>query len=404
MKAHPILVADDDMTTQLLLQNALEEWGYSVIVRDNGIEALEIINSGAVSVALLDWDMPGYDGITVCRRLMKQKCESSVYRILLTAKEGSENISRGLEAGAHDYIIKPFDPIILQSRIRAGLRFYKLEKSLFDRNRALRKYAFEMERLAQERAEQLIHADRLTTIGMLTAGVAHEVNNPSTFISGNISILKELWPLIRRGLHGLREEVSPEDASRLDFAIEEIPPILSAMESGVNRIGKIVEGLKLYARKDSIEQTEFSLAALIHDSLALLQASLKNIALDLEVDDSLMVYGDYQKVEQVLVNLLVNAVDELHSLEGREQRIRIATEEDDKDVWVHVHDTGPGIAESVREKLFSPFFTTKEPGKGTGLGLSICAGIIEQHGGTIRASSSELGGALFSFSIPKHST
>ncbi|MGM0443011.1 MAG: sensor histidine kinase [Fibrobacterota bacterium] len=394
----PILVADDDMTVTMMLKSVIEDWGYTVKTADNGRAALEMIENVAVCVALIDWDMPGISGIDICRRMMDSPGTTPVYRILLTAKGGSNNIAFGLDAGAHDYITKPFEPMNLKARISVGIRFYELEESLMEKNRSLQEYGTQMESLANERAEQLVHADRLSTLGMLTAGIAHEVNNPATFISGNISILSDFMPALDRALTYYADHSGQGD-SRIHFIRSELPVLIREMRSGVKRISSIVDGLRIYARKESMQEAPFNAGEMIDEVLLILKGRLKRVSLKTDIEKKLIVYGDRQRLEQVLINMIVNALDELEK--KTDPRILLTARDMGGSVVFTVEDNGPGVAETDDSKLFSPFFTTKEPGKGTGLGLSISQGIVQEHKGTIEIDRSHLGGASFVIRLPR---
>jgi signal transduction histidine kinase len=400
MEEYTILLADDDYTTQAMLVSVLEEWNYRVLVVENGRAAYERIVAGDVAVALLDWDMPGYSGIDICRRIVAQDLHSPVYRIVLTAKGGSSNISLGLDAGAHDYIVKPFDPVVLKSRIRTGIRFFNLENSLYEKNKSLRLYANKMESLARERAEQLVHADRLSTLGMLTAGVAHEINNPNTFISGNLRILQDLWPTMEDIIKSYDcSKADAGDTERLDFIREEVPGILQGIGEGVRRISKIVDGLKLYARKEKMQKETVSLQKILQDVFTMLHNRIKNITLKTFCDEDFTIYGDYQRLEQVCINLVVNALDEVEE-KGKEGIIEISCHGSKTNGILTITDNGRGVPPDTQDAIFSPFFTTKDPGKGTGLGLSICRSIVEEHGGELVLDADYKEGARFLITLP----
>jgi len=133
-----VLIADDEATTRHLIQATLGNWGFEVLVAEDGTEALRILNGlNPPEIALLDWVMPGVDGLEVCRRMRAARLNAPTYLILITARGGLENIVQGLEAGADDYVTKPFDPRELRARLHAGARVVQLQKALLERNQAL---------------------------------------------------------------------------------------------------------------------------------------------------------------------------------------------------------------------------------------------------------------------------
>lgn len=388
-----ILIADDDLTSRIALGGVLEKWGYTVDCYDNGDDAFNRLSScDDYPVAILDWMMNGMDGIEICQRLSRSRKKESCYLILLTARQGLIDVINGLEAGANDYVVKPFEPEELHARVRVGIRVSRLQRDL-------KRYSEEMESLAEHRAQQLVHADRLSTIGTLTSGVAHEVNNPLSFISGNLRFLKDCWPTISRVLKESRES-GKEDKDLLETILTEIPKTLQGIKTGVDRISHIVDGLKFYARKGKAEKKNIDLALAVEQSLELCQNRLKyGIKVEFIKPDNVMVLGDIQQLQQVFVNLLVNAAD---SLEGRDNaKIVIRIVEDRDTVIITFSDNGQGFSPGFEENLFKPFFTTKDVGKGTGLGLAICQGIIENHGGEIMANNIETGGACLTITLPR---
>jgi DNA-binding response OmpR family regulator len=188
-----ILIAEDDSTSRMTLELILKKWGHQTIVAQEGNQAWEILQEDNPRLAILDWMMPGIEGIELCRRIRRRRDGEYVYVILLTARVAKEDVLAGLEAGADDYITKPFDREMLRSRVAVGARIIQYETLLAEKNRRLQSYACEMERLARERSEQLVHAERMATVGLLSAGIAHEINNPTTFIAGNIQTLSKFY-------------------------------------------------------------------------------------------------------------------------------------------------------------------------------------------------------------------
>jgi PAS domain S-box-containing protein len=262
----------------------------------------------------------------------------------------------------------------------------------------LREYGEEMERLAQARAEQLLHADRLATLGTLAAGVAHEINNPVSFISGNVQILEKFWEILSPHLGDI------VSSSNLDFDIDkivvEMPRILSDMKFGVDRINGIVSGLRSFSHKDGeIAKSPCDICKSIRHSLMLCRNAIKyGIELEENFPKSATINAISQQLEQVFVNLITNAA---HALEGK-GKISITLIENDDNMIIRFEDSGPGIPEGARKKVWDAFYTTKQAGTGTGLGLSICKEIVDYHNGTIEVTSSEsLGGACFVITLPK---
>ncbi len=396
-----ILVAEDDAVSQKILERYLLKWNYEVTVTADGESAWSALSSGEFHLAILDWNMPGLSGIQLCERIRADQSLALLYLILLTGRTERTDIKLGFEAGADDYVVKPYDPVELYSRLKVACRLVESGLLLRQQNLELNLYAKEMERLAEERSRMLIHADRLATLGTLTAGVAHEVNNPNTFISGNAQTLQRCWPRIQ---HILEQELSahPED-HKLAMILEEIPKMLEGIRTGVSRITAIVNGLKRYAGVGKNTLEVFDINRCVDNALLLCTAQHKRTVQVIKawMTDPPPLLGDSQQLEQVFVNLFTNAADALDELpKDTAHYLRIQTLVEGSRLLVTIEDNGPGIPEHALESIWKPFFTTKKAGKGTGLGLAISQGIIHDHSGTITATNLPDAGARFTIALP----
>jgi C4-dicarboxylate-specific signal transduction histidine kinase len=281
-----------------------------------------------------------------------------------------------------------------------GVRILQYEHTLALKNRELERYTLHLETLAQERAKQLVHADRMATLGMMSAGIAHEINNPASFISGNIQTLERFWPELKQTMEEVLPSADETRADRLRFILEEMPKLVSGMRNGVSRISRIVKGLKIFAHQDAGEQKPCDINECIAQALELCNNRLKTkVAVETHyAEDMPMIVGDMQQLEQIFVNLIMNGAD---ALEDRpEARLVITTSHDDSAIRVTVQDNGRGIPERILKDIWKPFYTTKEVGKGTGLGLPIVMGIVESHKGTITVENTEPSGARFTITLP----
>lgn len=396
-----ILVAEDDPVSQKILERYLHKWNYDVTVTADGESAWTALSSGAFHLAILDWNMPGLSGIQLCERIRADESLALLYLILLTGRTERADIKLGFEAGADDYVVKPYDPVELYSRLKVACRLVESGLLLRQQNLELNRYAKEMEGLAEERSRMLIHAERLATLGTLTAGVAHEVNNPNTFISGNAQTLQRCWPRIKRCLE--QELVAHPEDKKLAMMLEEVPKMLDGIRTGVSRITTIVNGLKRYAGvgKNTLEPCDINRC--IENALLLCTTHLKR---KVQVIKALMadppsLMGDSQQLEQVFVNLFTNAADAFDELpKDTAHYLRIQTLVEGSRILVNIEDNGPGIPEQVLESIWKPFFTTKKAGKGTGLGLAISQGIINDHSGTITVANLPEAGVRFTIALP----
>lgn len=257
---------------------------------------------------------------------------------------------------------------------------------------------------------QLIQSEKLASLGQLTAGIAHEINNPINFVLSNVSPL-------RRDIYDLLELLKKyEDVIRLneynnyndviysfkkeidyDYLINEIESLLDGMDEGAKRTADIVKGLRNFSRMDEGVKKLSDINAGIQSTLVMLKNEIKNrIEVELVLGDipKLLCYSG--KINQALLNLLSNAKD---AISGK-GKIRVETKCDSDNVYISIKDNGVGMSEEVKNKIFEPFFTTKDVGKGTGLGLSITYGIIEDHKGKIEVKSEEGEGTEFFITLP----
>jgi PAS domain S-box-containing protein len=261
------------------------------------------------------------------------------------------------------------------------------------------------EREAEQRRLQLIQADKMISLGILVAGVAHEINNPVNFIMLNAPILKEIWrdslPAIIN-YHGENPNFSPAGLS-FDEMMSITPSLFKGIEEGVDRIRSIVSGLKNYAKRDSNELNEkISVNDVVHSSMLLLSNMIKKSTRNLKLslaEDMPRVNGNFQRLEQVVINIVQNACQ---ALPAPDKGIKISTSflRAENKIFLTVEDQGVGIPEDNLAFVKDPFFTTKRDSGGTGLGLSISESIIKEHGGELAVSSRPGQGAEVKIWLP----
>lgn len=292
-----------------------------------------------------------------------------------------------------------------------------LEKKIHERTNQLQETNNDLEltlRQLKESQSQLVDAEKMASLGQLTAGIAHEINNPINFVKSNVKPLQldieDMRSLIKKyeemhhdnfdDKHGeiqaFREQID------FDYLMEEINTLLSGIEDGATRTADIVKGLRTFSRLDESDLKEADIREGIDNTLMLLNHTIpKDLSIIRNYQEIPKIECYPGKLNQVFMNLLTNAIQAIgSSVGGGEKKIIISTERLNENVVIRIADTGPGIPENVRDRIFEPFFTTKDVGEGTGLGLSIVYNIIEKHHGKITVQSEENKGTEFIITLP----
>ncbi|MCB0309449.1 MAG: PAS domain-containing protein [Bdellovibrionales bacterium] len=254
----------------------------------------------------------------------------------------------------------------------------------------------------------LVHSEKMSSLGQMVAGIAHELNNPINFISGNVDVLEEYVEDIKSVIQALsKPENYPitndwwnklKETHDLDYKIDDLKSISSSIRKGSERSTEVIQGLRTFSRLDEAQLKETDIHQDIDTTLMLLRNQYK---------DRIEIIKEYGAIEpfrcfssqlnQVYMNLLQNAI---HAIKGK-GKIWIRTRLTDSHLEIEFQDNGSGMSEETKAKIFDPFFTTKAVGEGTGLGLSVTYGIIQKHQGSIHVESSLGKGTKFTVSIPK---
>ncbi|MEZ6042005.1 MAG: ATP-binding protein [Planctomycetaceae bacterium] len=309
--------------------------------------------------------------------------------------------------------------VIMRSLNRERQARKQAERLLEDRSRELYTARQEIEQQYQSlmlTQSQLVHAEKMASIGQLAAGIAHEINNPIGFVTSNLQTLQdysrvflELLNLyqqldnacattdageivrLRQAIADLRDREDP------DYIMDDLGSLLDESQDGLKRVREIVQNLKSFVHLGDTEEQFADLNENIEATLKVVWNELKyKCRVEKQLASIPRIRCFASELNQVFMNLLVNAAQAIED----QGVITISTESTDQEVIVRISDTGCGISEDVRRKLFTPFFTTKPVGKGTGLGLSISWGIVKKHRGTIEVDSEPGQGTTFSIRLP----
>jgi signal transduction histidine kinase len=326
----------------------------------NGVELLDSAREVIPDLMILDIMMPELDGLSALEIIREDELLASCYVILLTGKSTLQEKLKGFNCGADDYITKPYALVELKARVRAGIRIKAMQKNLVESHQIL------------------VRQEKMATIGVLAAGIAHEFNNIMSGISGYAQLAKN----------------TPRFADRL---------IEVALEQSA-RAQQITSSLSSFAQGATAGTKHAVLSTVIDAALCLLKKDLKRREIEVEVhtpENVRTVAVNTSQLQQVFVHLLINAS---HAI-GNDGKIVMTVSMSGDRVLAKVEDSGPGVPETLRSRIFDPFFTTKgalghSVDNGTGLGLAFCQNIIQGHEGTLTVGDSELGGACFTIEIP----
>ena len=363
-----VLIADDEPDMRRFLKSELSD-DYDVLEAANGLQALEKALQLLPDIILLDMMMPEMDGLEVCRELRQRDATVNIPIILLTARADEETKFDALEMGANDFLAKPFSSTELQARIKNLIESHHYQRKLSKQNKALTSAIEQI----KETEMQLVQSEKLASLGRLSAGIIHEINNPLNFTLTGLFALR-----------GKGKQLSPEQR-------EEYEAILNDVEDGLKRVRNIVSDLRTFTHPGGGTSEPVDVADVVGAALRFLAGEWKDKAgIEQKLLPDQIAWANRNKLIHVLVNLIQNSIDALaeKKFEG-DEKPTICIEgrlKGDRSLII-VRDNGMGIDPKLVDKVFDPFFTTKEVGKGMGLGLSICYRIVQGYGGTISVKS-----------------
>ena len=365
----------DDEEGNLVVSEAVCGDDFEVLTARSGAVALELMRAYEVGVIVCDQRMPEMSGVELLEKVQAEFPDS--VRLLVTAYAdvgaAIDAINRGR---VRRYLKKPWEPEELKAEVADALERYLTRRQL------------------RELERRLVQTERVYALGIVAAGIGHELRNPISWITTNLQhSLAELGEL--------SEALKANDALLASGKVDEIRAALQDASMGAERVAEIVSAIQLSMLRPAGESEIVDLEEVMHLSLRLVEGDLRRAGkLDLQVNGSPRVRGSRTQLSQIVVNLLINAIHAVAKLSpaGAVIAVRIGT--DGKLASLEVADCGAGVPEQDRERIFDPFFTTK-PGVGTGLGLAISRKIAAELGGTLEVDrDGRLGGAVFRLTLP----
>lgn len=323
---------------------------------------------------------------------------------LLLLSEAASELDKGSEFKSlqEDHFIKELSELFQ--------KFNVMTNTVYQREQALKLSYDKLSKANEElilSESQLIQSEKMASIGVLAAGVAHEINNPLGFVKSNLDVLNEYLTDIQKHHQETNEHLSTQTSQEwraalakkydIEFIFDDIPSLLAISIGGIERISKIVKSLKTFARVEETTKSKTDINEGLQATLNMVNNELKyNCKVHVELDPLPIIYAYPSKLNQVFMNLIINAGQSITD----KGDIFVRTFQKDSTIVIEIKDNGSGIAPGVLPHIFTPFFTSKPVGEGTGLGLSISHGIIKQHNGTIEVTSEEGKGSCFTVIIP----
>ena len=395
-----VLVVEDEGIVATVIQDTLTNLGYdvpeAVFTGEEAVQKAEMLRPDLV---LMDIGLKGaMDGIQAAEEIHER---FNIPIIYLTAYADQKTLQRAKISEPFGYILKPFEERELHTNIEIALYKYKVDQE------------------RRKLQEQVYHRDKMAAIGQLVAGVAHEINNPATFVKVNAVTMAKWWrvlePIYGKALEsGWNREAGLENLADI---IPKFPKMIQAIEKGINRISSITSDLREYAGSNHQEEQIVDIRQIIKSAVTMTNNQFKYHADLIQKNESEIpkIAGNRNKLEQVFVNLIINAADATKEKsemmrdrgESFQGLISISTRLQNgktERIKVVVQDNGIGMDAADMPKVFDPYFTTKSVEQGTGLGLSIVYGIIKDHGGDISIDSTKGEGTMFSILLPCNRT
>lgn len=424
-KTNLILVVDDNFANLEVISEALTNVGYEVAIATDGERAIKQVQYSQPDLILLDIMMPKVNGFETCKWLKSNADTCDIPVIYMTALSDVENRIKGLKLGAVDYITKPFQEEEVLARISTHLQLRSLTKDL---EKKVEQRTVELSQALhklQASQMQLVQQEKMSALGQLITGVAHEINNPVGFIAGNLEHAETYFKDLINHLNLYQQKSPPdEEISKhaeeigLDYVVSDLSETLVAMKRGTEQILYICNSLSIFSRSDYNRKIPFDIHDGIDSTILILKHRLKGNS----IRPAILVIKNYSELpqidcfpgqlNQVFMNIIVNAIDaleesnkerEFSEIEANPNRITIQTDldKDGDHALIKIEDNGIGMSDDVQQKIFDYLFTTKPVGQGTGLGLSIAhQTVVEKHGGSLQANSTPGKGTEFVIRLP----
>lgn len=410
-----IMIIDDTPANLELLESILTGKGDVVRLFLNGKSAFASALKDTPDLILLDIMMPDMDGFEVCNLFKAEHKLKDIPVIFISAKGDPIDKVKAFKSGGVDYITKPFyvDEVLARVETHYKLKLFRTE--LENKNKSLQNTLNDL----AATQDKLVQSRKMASLGTLTAGLAHEINNPINAVnSSSISLdrlLKKLLSLITYSDEVLKNNEKDSFKKigafkqKIEFndLVDGIQQLTNIIRDGAQRTTTIIKSLKSFTHLDQAEKKYADIHASIDNTLTLLRHDVKNkIRIEKKYDDIPKILCYPGKLNQVFMNLFTNAIDSIMKKGVKKNEgiisihTKLITHKNESSVKITISDTGIGMSQDIMNRIFEPFFTTKDIGEGSGLGMSISHGIIKNHNGTITVESEVNVGTTFFITIP----
>ena len=409
-QAPRLMIVEDNPSDRRIYRRTLRD--FDLQFAESGEVALGRLAAEPFAGVILDFDLPGLDGQQV---LEKIRAELGLdLPVVIVTGGGSEDLAVGLlKCGAQDYVTKD---LLATPRIAAAI-LGALDRHRLDRARraaeeALRRRNLELEqalRQLQEAQARLIQGEKLASLGQLVAGVAHEINNPLAFAANNLAVLRRDVHAVAAIAAAYRDHLgadlpepirAAEARVDLEYTLANLDRLLDSSRQGLDRVAKIVSGLRDFARLDEADRKAIDGNEAVRTTVEMVRYALheKEIDFVLRLRPLPSLWCNPGQLNQLLMNLLTNAIQAVAA--GGTVTVSTGADAAGSEVTFAVADTGIGIPEAIRARIFDPFFTTKPQGTGTGLGLWTCYNIVRDHRGRLELDTEVGLGSTFTVTLP----
>ena len=378
---YQILVVDDSRVYRRYQSMSIAEHiNADIVEAEDGLIATEILKEKEFDLVVTDRMMPNMDGIQLCNFIKNGNGKNIPLVIMVTSKDSLNDTVAGLDAGVDDYLSKEADSKELVARVKAILRIRDLQESLEARNTELKVAYNDLKRMQGE----MVHSMKIASVARLVAGLLHEINNPLAFIRNGTDAMI-IWA------EDFLDLLSKEGVIELNSQSEilgDFNEMQNVVKEGCSRISGILQDLRQFSGYQQEPLKLIDINNCVERAVKLLKYYIgEKITIERDLKDLPTITSDGAGLGEVFHHLLINAIEIMKG----EGTINISGYVKDQYVFLEILDTGPGIEDSIREKVFDPFFTTKDVGEGKGLGLSICFGILSKLGGEIMLDDCDIG-------------